>query len=83
MTFSSAPSQMCVSITIIDDLTIEPNEQFTVMLESTDPAVQLIFSSATITILDSGEHFEYMIGISCTKSTYRILYNAVMSLACQ
>ena len=42
VTFSSAPSQMCVSITIIDDLTIEPNEQFTVMLESTDPAVQLM-----------------------------------------
>ena len=46
------------------------------MLESTDPAVQLIFSTATITILDSSEYVEYTIGISCTKSTYHI-YNAV------
>ena len=53
VTFSSAPSQMCVSIAIINDLTIEPNEQFTVMLESTDPAVQLTSPTATITILDS------------------------------
>ena len=56
VTFSSAPSQMCVSITIIDDLTIEPNERFTVMLESSDPAVQLMSTTATITILDSCEY---------------------------
>ena len=67
---------MCVSITIIDDLTIEPNERFTVMLESTDPAVQLIFSTAPITILDSSEYVEYTISISYIKSTYHI-YNAV------
>ena len=56
VTFSSAPSQMCVSINIIDDPTIEPNERFTVMLESTDPAVQLMSTTATITILDSCEY---------------------------
>ena len=55
VTFSFDSFQKCVSITIIDDLMVEPNEQFSVMLESTDSAVQLIFSTATITILDSGE----------------------------
>ena len=53
VTFSSAPSQMCVSITIINDFMIEPNEVFTLLLESTDPAVQLILASASVTILDS------------------------------
>ena len=55
VTFNSAPSQMCVSITIIDDFMIEPNELFTVLLESTDPAVQLTLASASITILDSSK----------------------------
>ena len=53
VTFSSAPSQMCVSITIINDFMIEPNELFTVLLESTDPAVQLTLAFASVTILDS------------------------------
>ena len=53
VTFSSAPSQMCISITILGDFIIEPNELFTVMLESTDPAVQLTMPTASITILDS------------------------------
>ena len=55
MTFGFDSSQMCVAITITNDLTVESNEQFTVVLESTDPAVQLIFSTATIIIIDSGE----------------------------
>ena len=61
--FSSAPSQMCVSITIINDFMIEPNEVFTLLLESTDPAVQLILAFASVTILDSckSEHY-YNIG---------------------
>ena len=53
VTFSSAPSQMCVSITIINDFMIEPNEVFTLLLESTDPAVQLMSAFASVTILDS------------------------------
>ena len=53
VTFNSAPSQMCISITIFSDFIIEPNELFTVTLESTDPAVQLTLSSASVTILDS------------------------------
>ena len=56
VTFSSAPSQMCVSITIINDLMIEPNEIFTLLLESTDPAVQPMSVSASVTILDSCKH---------------------------
>lgn len=55
MTFGFDSSQVCVAINITDDLTVEPNEQFTVVLESTDPAVQVIFSTATIIIIDSGE----------------------------
>ena len=53
VTFSSAPSQMCVSITIFNDFMIEPNELFTVLLDSTDPAVQLTMAFANVTILDS------------------------------
>ena len=53
VTFNSAPSQMCISITILSDIIIEPNELFTVTLDSTDPAVQLTLSSASVTILDS------------------------------
>ena len=56
VTFSSAPSQMCVSITIINDFMIEPNEVFTLLLESTDPAVQPMSVSASVTILDSCKH---------------------------
>ena len=59
VTFSSAPSQMCVSITIINDFMIEPNEVFTLLLESTDPAVQLILASASVTILDSCKSVSY------------------------
>lgn len=55
MIFGFDSSQVCVAINITDDLTVEPNEQFTVVLESTDPAVQVIFSTATIIIIDSGE----------------------------
>ena len=55
VTFSSAPSQMCVPITIFNDFMIEPNELFTVLLESTDPAVQLTVAFASVTILDSCE----------------------------
>ena len=64
---------MCVSIAIINDLTIEPNERFTVMLESTDPAVQLTSPTATITILDSCKYWlihwpaSITIGISLRK----------------
>ena len=53
VTFSSAPSQTCVSIAIINDRMVEPNERFSVVLESTDAAVQLTSPTATITILDS------------------------------
>ena len=51
--FNSAPSQMCISITILNDFIIEPNELFTVTLDSTDPAVQLTLPTASVTILDS------------------------------
>ena len=53
VTFNSAPSQMCIFITILNDFITEANELFTVMLDSTDPAVQLTLSSASVTILDS------------------------------
>ena len=52
VTFSSAPSQMCVSVSIsIDDVT-EENEFFTVELGSTDRAVQFTLQSAIVTIMD-------------------------------
>ena len=52
VTFSSAPSQMCIPIDITNDAVIEETESFAVTLVSDDPAVQLTTQIATVTILD-------------------------------
>ena len=52
VTFSSAPDLMCVSVSIsVDDVT-EENEFFSVVLESTDRAVQFTIPFANVTIID-------------------------------
>ena len=53
VTFSSAPSQMCVPVSISDDGLVEEDEFFTVSLESTDPDVNITQPSANFTIIDS------------------------------
>ena len=46
------PSTSCITITINDDAVIEPDESFTVEVDTTDPAVVLGDSVATVTIVD-------------------------------
>ena len=47
------PSTSCVTITINDDVVLEPDESFTVEVTSTDPAVLLGDNEATVTITDA------------------------------
>ena len=47
------PSTSCITITINDDAVIEPDESFTVEVDTTDPAVFLGDSVATVTIVDA------------------------------
>ena len=54
LTFTSAPSQMCITVNISEDGVVEPTESFTVTLSSSDPAVQQSLPSSTsVTINDS------------------------------
>jgi len=56
-TFSSAPDQMCITITIFDDEVVEETESFAVRLVSEDPAVIIMQLFASVTIGDStGKH---------------------------
>lgn len=44
--------RLCINITIIDDLLLENDEIFTLLLTSTDSAVSVKLNMATVTILD-------------------------------
>ena len=50
--FSGASGVDCVSIFIQDDSIVEQNETFSVLLTSSNSAIELSPSSATITIID-------------------------------
>ena len=51
--FQIAPDTMCHSFTILEDTEVEPVETFGVLLETSDPAVQLTDIFATVSINDS------------------------------
>ena len=53
LTFQPGEIELCIQITIIDDVILEDNETFSVGLSTTDQAVLLNPSSATVTILNS------------------------------
>jgi hypothetical protein len=44
--------RLCINVTIIDDLLLENNENFTLLLTSTDSAVSVKLNMTTVTILD-------------------------------
>jgi len=48
-----APNTMCHSFTILEDTEVEPVEIFGVLLEASDPAVQLTDTFASVSINDS------------------------------
>ena len=53
-TFMPGVSDLCTSeISIIDDLVLEDNETFSVLLSTTDLDVSLEPSSASVTIVDN------------------------------
>ena len=56
-----APNTMCHLFTILEDTEVEPVEIFGVLLETSDPAVQLTDTFASVSINDST-------GISTTLS---------------
>ena len=65
VTFSSAPSQMCIPVFISNDNVVEVTELFTVRLETTDRAVLFTQQSADVTIMDStGRH---LLSLGCYK----------------
>jgi len=65
-----APDTMCRSFTILEDTEKEPVETFGVLLETSDPAVQLTDMFATVSINDSTGIIELVdsVGIMHTDS---------------
>jgi len=51
--FQTAPDTVCCSFTVLEDTEVEPVETFGVLLETSDPAVQLTDTFATVSINDS------------------------------
>ena len=53
VTFTSAPDQMCISVSISNDNVVEAAELFAVVLGSSDPAVVIAQPFSSVTINDS------------------------------
>ena len=68
LTFSSAPDQMCITVSISNDGAVEPTESFTVTLSSTDPAVQLPQPIASVTINDSTGKYLLSVCSGCPEA---------------
>jgi len=52
VTFSSAPDQMCSPVSISSDIVVEATELFAVILESTDPVIQVTQQFAGVIIIN-------------------------------
>jgi len=52
---SNGSMEACLDITIIDDMAVESNETFLVILSSSDPDVRLQNNISVITIVDAGD----------------------------
>ena len=51
--FQTTPDTVCQSFTILEDTEVEPVETFGLLLETSNPAVQLTDTFATVSISDS------------------------------
>ena len=51
--FSPIVSQICVNVSIVDDSILESDEQFEVLLETSEPMVTLSPSTAAVSIIDN------------------------------
>lgn len=56
----------CVNISIVEDVRVERDENFTVQIDSSDSSVMLDRNTAQVTILDNDGTF-----CVCNKSVYR------------
>ena len=58
LTFSTGNQIICINIELLDDLIVELEEMFTVMLSTMDNRITFAFDTAIITIADNddGEH---------------------------
>jgi len=52
---SNGGMEACINITITDDMAVESNETFLVILSSSDPDVMLLNDISVITIVDAGD----------------------------
>ena len=60
-TFIPGVNELCTSeISIFDDLVLEDNETFSVLLSTEDPDVLLDPASATVTIVDNDGEISYL-----------------------
>jgi len=58
LTFMSSPMELCINITIEDDLVIEETqEQFGLMFLTSDSAIQFNRETARVTIIDNDSMF--------------------------
>jgi len=62
-TFSSAPDQICIPISISDDGVLEETESFAVTLVTEDPAVLIIQPFASVTIIDSTGKYLFVLAV--------------------
>lgn len=67
---SSANERQCVEIQIEDDSILESTETFQVILNTTDRAVEIDFSTATINILDNDRKIKKLCGIISSRTDY-------------
>jgi len=58
LTFQPGITQQCADISIVEDVILENDEMFTVLLNTTDQAVVLSTATATIIITDNDSEFE-------------------------
>ena len=61
MTFSSAPDQICIPISISNDEVVEETESFAVTLVSEDPAIELTLPNASVIIVDGSSKYMHSV----------------------
>ena len=71
--YSSVNDTICTDIMITNDTDIEPEEQFTVNLETVDPAVNITFKTGIVLILIDSHDGKGR----CTRLSVSFLHSAV------
>ena len=64
-TSANQSSQLCVDVFTIEDNTVEDMEMFSVFLSSSDPAANIIITTANVIILDDDSKCKSLITTDC------------------